>query len=739
MADMAAEEAAELLAPLKFALPGALLLFSLLLFGFASLRYVLEVNGFAELLLNLPKPIKRECTKPIRCDAGRDDIAVLSNNSVLAVPGYSLPALFNSAILIVLAGGAGVLLAQMLNIEDYNKMYRYLNDWVVSARVRKANAIESALGALFAILEYNTMTTNDAGEEWNYVDVPEYRALAENAVNALVDINKQLFEKTADGAPSTVGYDAAIDALHLESRCTSDADTRTRHESYRCSSAVQLMQWHVNTIREVILDPGMYKGDVRPTSAIGQLVHLLDRHMLPLLLHIDDLFGTLGNTFKDDFLASHRVFFGVELALIAVAAILVVAYCWTVNSCYDVLLVLLKRVSPVHILACEPLEAYLLNKSTGKRRAGLTADERIIDSSADCIVCMSPSGVIDMINPAVTHAFGYTPEQLLGQCLVSLLAADQADRVAAQMKLMADRQAAATFEGHSACVTDDDAEVPCSLVLMAIFDGDEVGSFVAIFKDESAVLRQQRDAELAKKQSETLLYQILPRDIVARLNACEKDISFSIPSATIIFIDIVKFSEYAADLTPQEIMGNLSLIFCGFDEALVQYPMLIKIKLIGDVYMAAGGLFNPDSPPHTHAEQVLRFAIDALSVIDEVNVRLTAALAVRIGVNTGGPVLAGVLGTDKPAFDIIGDPINIAARLQSTDQPSRIQISEDTQALVANMEFSIELRGETELKGKGAVRTYFVEGLKEPGPPVGASPSALEDLAKFMPNPSAGP
>jgi class 3 adenylate cyclase len=91
------------------------------------------------------------------------------------------------------------------------------------------------------------------------------------------------------------------------------------------------------------------------------------------------------------------------------------------------------------------------------------------------------------------------------------------------------------------------------------------------------------------------LYQILPPSIVTRLNADEKDISFTIPSATIYFIDIVKFSDYSASLTPQESMGNLSLIFSSFDEELAKDTQLIKIKLIGDVYMAAGGLFAPDA------------------------------------------------------------------------------------------------------------------------------------------------
>jgi hypothetical protein len=204
---------------------------------------------------------------------------------------------------------------------------------------------------------------------------------------------------------------------------------------------------------------------------------------------------------------------------------------------------------------------------------------------------------------------------------VSLIACDGegTEKIEQQMKLMADRQSAATYEGHVTCIADDDTEIPCTINLLALFQNDDVSAFVAILRDESALILQQQEAELAKKQSETLLYQLLPRDIIVRLSAGEKDISFSIPSVTIMVINIQKFSEYAANLTPQDIMGNWSLIFAAFDEDCAKYPLLLKIKLISDVYMCAGGLFTPDIPPAGHTEQIVRFAIDALQIIENVN------------------------------------------------------------------------------------------------------------------------
>jgi class 3 adenylate cyclase len=182
-------------------------------------------------------------------------------------------------------------------------------------------------------------------------------------------------------------------------------------------------------------------------------------------------------------------------------------------------------------------------------------------------------------------------------------------------------------------------------------------------------------------------------------------------------------------------MGNLSEIFAGFDEACAQHALLIKIKLIGDVYMCASGIFSPEVAPSSHAEQMVKFGLEALQVIDCVNEKLGAFLAVRIGINSGGPILAGVLGTDRPTFDIIGDPINVAARLQSTDEPGKIQISESTQALIAGMDFPVEYRGEIELKGKGKKKTYLIDPQGQSAAIGGLLQSTLDEIARYMPAP----
>jgi class 3 adenylate cyclase len=154
-------------------------------------------------------------------------------------------------------------------------------------------------------------------------------------------------------------------------------------------------------------------------------------------------------------------------------------------------------------------------------------------------------------------------------------------------------------------------------------------------------------------------------------------------------------------------MKNLGEVFTAYDKLLPKFPLVLKIKLIGDVYMCAAGLFD-EAKPAAAAEEIVLYALECLQCLDDQNMKMDISLCVRIGINTGGPIIAGVLGTDKPLFDIIGDPINVAARLQSTDIPGLVQVSQDTYDKIAGGPFHIEQRGEIELKGKGKRMTYVV-------------------------------
>src|SRR5215472_2103346 len=207
-----------------------------------------------------------------------------------------------------------------------------------------------------------------------------------------------------------------------------------------------------------------------------------------------------------------------------------------------------------------------------------------------------------------------------------------------------------------------------------------------------------------KLRSESLLLNILPQNVVARMRAGEAVIADRFDCATILFSDLVGFTMLATGFSADRILEILSGVFESFDVA-VQKQGLEKIKTIGDAYMVAGGLPEP-LPDHTH--RVAALAIEMLDIVERMRARLDIDLKVRIGIHVG-PVVAGVIGTHKFIYDVWGDTVNTASRMESFGAPGRIHVSAETYDVLRH-DFEFEPRGPLEIKGKGAMETYFLMG-----------------------------
>lgn len=207
---------------------------------------------------------------------------------------------------------------------------------------------------------------------------------------------------------------------------------------------------------------------------------------------------------------------------------------------------------------------------------------------------------------------------------------------------------------------------------------------------------------LEKERSEQLLLNILPAPIVARLKAGETVIADHLSNVTVLFSDFVGFTELSSRLSAPDLVGVLSCVFSAFDALALQFGVE-KIKTIGDAYMAASGLFGPRED---HAHAVAEMALAMTETLKDLNGDLPSPLEIRIGMNSGD-VVAGVIGVRKFIYDIWGDAVNVASRLESTSLPSRIQVSRSTYELLAR-DYIFEPRGSLDIKGKGAMEGFFL-------------------------------
>jgi class 3 adenylate cyclase len=223
---------------------------------------------------------------------------------------------------------------------------------------------------------------------------------------------------------------------------------------------------------------------------------------------------------------------------------------------------------------------------------------------------------------------------------------------------------------------------------------------------------QSANQELATEQgkSERLLLNILPPPIAQKLKDGQSNIADGFASATILFADLVNFTQLAEQVPPTELVAMLNEIFSAFDRLSEQYE-LEKIKTIGDAYMVVGGLptIRPD-----HPQAIAEMALAMREEIHKFNLRYHQSCSLRIGINTG-PVVAGVIGTKKFIYDLWGDTVNIASRMESHGLPGAIQVTAATYECLQD-DYTFEPRGSIQVKGKGEITAYLLIGKKsQPG------------------------
>jgi len=214
--------------------------------------------------------------------------------------------------------------------------------------------------------------------------------------------------------------------------------------------------------------------------------------------------------------------------------------------------------------------------------------------------------------------------------------------------------------------------------------------------------------ELEKEKSERLLLNILPGAIAGRLKGGEKAIANGHAVVSVMFADLCGFTALSRKTSPADLVSMLNSIFTAFDLIVEKYGVE-KIKTIGDCYMLVGGLpTNRDD----HAEAVADAAMEMVAALERINSTKATELQMRVGIHTG-PVVAGVIGKIKFTYDLWGDTVNVASRMESSGLPGRIHVSEQT-AQALHGKFALEDRGFVECKGLGQVQTYFVNG-RSPG------------------------
>ncbi|MCX2745349.1 tetratricopeptide repeat protein [Mangrovivirga sp. M17] len=229
---------------------------------------------------------------------------------------------------------------------------------------------------------------------------------------------------------------------------------------------------------------------------------------------------------------------------------------------------------------------------------------------------------------------------------------------------------------------------------------------VGLFRRNKFIAHTKKIIEREKGRSDDLLLNILPSEIAEELKESGKVKARRFEEVSVLFADFIGFTKHSESLSPEQLVNTVDYYFSKFDE-IIEKNGLEKVKTIGDAYMCAAGLPFPDED---HALKVTRAAFEMAEFVDQSKIIENNEIIhfdVRIGISSG-PVVAGVVGTKKFAYDIWGDTVNIASRMESNSQPGKINVSEYTCKLISN-HYNCVSRGEIDVKNKGKMKMYFVE------------------------------
>ncbi|KAG1696419.1 hypothetical protein DVH05_018551 [Phytophthora capsici] len=232
------------------------------------------------------------------------------------------------------------------------------------------------------------------------------------------------------------------------------------------------------------------------------------------------------------------------------------------------------------------------------------------------------------------------------------------------------------------------------------------------YMSELMVLLQQEQLKMEETRSKALLNSMLPESIVVQLQCGRELIADEYAEATVLFAEVCDFDLFSSKLQPQQVVELLNILFYKFDK-LVDVHHVHKVETIGAVYMVVGGC--PDIMTN-HAELVANLALDMIRCLPEVSAKIARKnwghmvtnLNIRVGINSGG-LMAGVVGIRNPRFKLFGDTVNVASRMETTNLPGQIQITEATHHAICH-KFHTALRGKVFVKGRGEMNTYFLRG-----------------------------
>lgn len=612
-----------------------------------------EIMNFYNALQRTKKETLKEASKPI-CKALSMEHTMITQVKITGINSARVLIILIQIVIAVSFVLVNLLLLLKI-IETANNTSK-VDVWIYYGSKRCSLIIE-ILNNLFYIL----ITKNNS--DINYVSPYFFCQNFMKKMRELIDISQKLTK--GDGKfTACKGYDPVLDQIHFGNKCN-EIITTTFHDNYACLSLDELI-WAFEKlgcdVDHLIHTDGI---DLKVEPAFIHFIHMGMNHLFELANETKyrisegyDLFSINYQRFLIEVLAigitCFIIFFGLE-------QIVINAYVKT----SEFQRVILSRIPPLSVISNHALLDIIIGKSHSSNHKDVSIAEAIVYFYSQPMIAFNNEGIMLGMNPITNEIFGFTEEQMGGQHLSYLFSPEDVEKISQTAKLENENKFI-----QITGIRDDGQKIEIEAFLMKICN-----DYVIHMTDQTKLNKSKKDLLLLQEKSEMLMENLMPAEIIRKINQGEQNPQFSVKSATTIFINIVKFTDFTISLGSKFIISNIETVFKAFDNARKKYESINKIKIMGDIYFAISGLFGTNS---NHALDVVSFALDCLKSLNDTNQNLCTQFMVRIGICTGGPIHAAVLGDTKQTFEVFGNSISIAKELENRAEPSQILMTRET-------------------------------------------------------------
>ena len=516
-----------------------------------------------------------------------------------------------------------------------------------------------------------------------------------------------------DSLPS-LGFDRSLDQMRFMEKCYTPVDSYVLSDYWMCLSFSRLRSYFLDQVKTVVATVDWVK---MFDSKMATLVEIINTRFPTDFMEISNKYEEL----MEGVIKQHRIAIWTCFCLsIVVAVIAFGTELWITRSCqrdFQTYQCLLMRLNPISLVSNPQAAALLFGKTTLAKVQATSAAHAVFNNSQDAMLYLNQEEVIEVVNPATTATFGFTARQLLGQYLRLIINPDIGSNkeLYYEMQLMKSGQCSLLYHTKVTASKDDKTAVPLRVILVGLSSNDRTADNFGLIchdlREEEATREQVKDI---KEESERLLEQVIPSGMLSKMN---DDITYyTIQTATVGYLRVCIPDDYIATLEPITLMDYMSQILKELDANLSHFPRLARVKVVGNNYITAGGLFpkEPDFSQSANdiaqaANDVIEFNIQAMETVEKLNIKFdNTNFQSRIGIHTGGPLIVSVLG-NPGRFDIMGGTTGIAERLQEQCAPDKLIISTPTYDSIAKSNsYKIEEYQELTLPGVGSAMTYTV-------------------------------